>query len=113
MNYYGKGICLAVMFLFVGAGVVSNVTGVDSHHEVLIYVDGNLCSGGIIYVDDDYDSSTPGWGVDHFDNIQDGIDAASDGDTVFVYSGTYYENPFIEKSINLIGDLSFAPQSDF
>jgi len=38
-------------------------------------------SGSIIYVDDEYDGSTPGWQTDHFNNIQDGIDAASENGT--------------------------------
>ena len=36
--------------------------------------------------------------------IQDAIDNASDDDTVFVYSGIYYENIIIDKSINLMGE---------
>ena len=43
------------------------------------------CRGDILpkfYVDDNYDSSTPGWQVDHFDSIQDAIDASSDGDRI-------------------------------
>jgi len=54
--------------------------------------------GNIIYVDDD-------GGVD-FTKIQDAIDNAKNGDTVFVYSGTYYENIIFygDKSINLIGE---------
>ncbi|MCJ7572497.1 MAG: right-handed parallel beta-helix repeat-containing protein [Candidatus Thermoplasmatota archaeon] len=56
-------------------------------------------------MDDDYNSLTPGWGVDHFNKIQDGINAASDGDTVYVYNGIFYEkNVLIKKSIKLIGE---------
>jgi len=39
----------------------------------------------------------------NYTTIHDAIDNASDGDTVFVYSGTYYENVVIDNSINLIG----------
>ncbi len=51
----------------------------------------------IIYVDDDYDSSTPGWQVDHFDSIQDGIDAVEENGTIYVYNGIYYEGVVINK----------------
>ena len=58
----------------------------------------------IVYVDDDYTSSTPGWQYDHFDVIQDGIDAVAFGGTAYVYNGIYYENVIIHKTINLIGE---------
>lgn len=53
------------------------------------------------YVDDDYDSSTPGWGVDHFSHIQDAVDAANDGDTIYVYTGTYHESVEVTETDNL------------
>jgi len=40
----------------------------------------------------------------NYSSIQEAIDAASPDDTIFVYSGIYYENIAINKSIILIGD---------
>ncbi|EMR74686.1 nitrous oxidase accessory protein [Thermoplasmatales archaeon SCGC AB-540-F20] len=57
-----------------------------------------------VYVDDDYDSGTPGWGITHFDNIQDGIDAVSADGTVHVNNGLYSENVIADKSTNLVGE---------
>jgi len=42
-----------------------------------------------VWVDDDYDATTPGWGTTHFDKIQDGIDAVATGGTVHVADGNY------------------------
>lgn len=51
----------------------------------------------IIYVDDD--------GGADYTRIQDAIDNSSDGDTIYVYNGIYYENIIIEgKSIILVGE---------
>ena len=53
-------------------------------------------------MDDNFDSSTPGWGVDHFGKIQDGIDAVS-GSTVHVAAGTYYENIVLKNGVEVLG----------
>jgi len=39
-----------------------------------------------------------------FSRIQDAINAASSGDTIFVHDGTYYEHLTIGKSISLVGE---------
>jgi len=57
-----------------------------------------------VWVDDDFSESTPGWQIDHFDQIQEGINAASENGTIYVYNGTYNENVNIQKSIRLIGE---------
>jgi parallel beta-helix repeat protein len=65
----------------------------------------NITSEGItLYVDDDFNESTPGWNVTHFNIIKDAINASSDNDTVFVHNGTYFENIGIAKSIDLVGE---------
>ncbi len=45
-----------------------------------------------------------GSGPDNYTSIQDAINNASNGDTIFVYSGRYYEDIYIWKNINLIGE---------
>jgi len=45
-----------------------------------------------------------GSGMGNYSSIQDALDLASDGDTVFVYPGVYNENIFINTSLHLIGD---------
>lgn len=45
-----------------------------------------------------------GSGPGNYSNIQDAINDASNGYTIFVYKGTYYEDIGISKSINLIGE---------
>jgi parallel beta-helix repeat protein len=55
-----------------------------------------LTKGNILYVG--------GSGPNNYTKIQDAIDNASVGDTVFVFSGTYYEYIVIDKSVNLIGE---------
>ncbi|MHC4805577.1 MAG: right-handed parallel beta-helix repeat-containing protein, partial [Planctomycetota bacterium] len=55
-----------------------------------------------VWVDDDFDNSTPGWGTTHFATIQDGIDAVA-GSTVYIAAGTYAENLVINKQLILQG----------
>jgi len=45
-----------------------------------------------------------GTGPGNYTNIQDAINDSTDGDTVFVFSGIYYESIIVNKSIDLIGE---------
>ncbi|MCD4746332.1 MAG: right-handed parallel beta-helix repeat-containing protein, partial [Bacteroidales bacterium] len=58
----------------------------------------------VVFVDDDYDENTPGWGYDHFAIIQNGISFVSFGGTVNVANGVYFENINIGKQISLFGE---------
>src|SRR5436190_741494 len=80
-------------------------------------VKGNLNAAlvaGAIYVDDSWVGTTPGtdpdgagpatnFGVDAFDKIQDGVNAATSGGTVYVYAGTYNEDVTINQPLSLLG----------
>ena len=41
---------------------------------------------------------------DNYETIQEAIDAAESGDTIYVRNGTYYENIFINKTVSLVGE---------
>jgi parallel beta-helix repeat protein len=58
----------------------------------------------LVFVDDDYNSSTPGWGYNHFNTIQDGTNAVETNGTVLVSNGTYAESILINKSLDLLGE---------
>ena len=44
------------------------------------------------------------WAVYPGDSIQDAIDGAGEGDTIYVHAGTYVENVDVDKRVTLIGD---------
>lgn len=43
-----------------------------------------------------------GTGENNFSSIQEAINNSTDGDFIFVYNGTYFENLIIDKSIRLV-----------
>jgi parallel beta-helix repeat protein len=56
------------------------------------------------WVDDDYNETTQGWRVNHFDKIQYGINAVTDGGTVHVAHGSYYESVVVNRTVILAGE---------
>jgi parallel beta-helix repeat protein len=63
-----------------------------------------------LYVDDDFNSTTPGWNVTHFSRVQDAIDIAVNKDRIKVYEGVYYEHLCIEKPLTLEGNINGDPK---
>ena len=88
-----KNILLAfgITFLFLGTCINPSVA-TDNIKKSFI----SIYSGKTLFVG--------GSGEDNYTKIQDAVDNASDGDTVFVYSGIYFENVIVNTSINLIGE---------
>ena len=98
-DVFRKGMVLGIIVLFLGASVVPSISGailgfdsVESNKTMSTLQRGTLYVGG--------------GGPNNYTKIQDAIDDAEDGDTVFVYndSSPYYENVAVNKSITLIGE---------
>jgi nitrous oxidase accessory protein len=49
---------------------------------------------------------------DDFPTIQEAVNAADVGDTIFVKRGTYVENPIVNKSVSLVGENRDATVAD-
>jgi len=88
-----KGIVIIVIVLFVVISVFPSTGRQAVKQSSISTLDGNISYVG-------------GSGPGNYTRIQDAIDNASDGDTVFVYdeSSPYYENVVVDKFINLIGE---------
>jgi len=97
-----KGLVLGIIVIFVGAGVIPSMgeTIVERHgsQDNKTSFMGFTPRGNILYVGGD--------GEGNYTSIQEAINDASNGDTVFVFdnSSPYYENVIINKTINLIGE---------
>ena len=104
-NVFRKSLVIGIIILFVGASVGANVTTNVGSEKIELELR-NLSTStrqNIVYVNNDYNETTPTWNVTHFDNIQAGVNAVNEHGTVYVCNGTYYENVVIDKPLNLTG----------
>jgi len=87
-----KWLAVGIILLFIGTTIIS-ACGQQIEKSSL-----RMSRGNILYVG--------GSGPGNYTRIQDAIDNASEGDTVFVYddSSPYVENIIIRSSIDLIGE---------
>lgn len=87
-----KLLAFAIIFLFIGSNLVSGLN-IQLKNTTIPLIN---TRGNTLYVG--------GSGPNNYSSIQDAIDDAVDGDTVFVFNGTYHEDIDVDKSINLIGE---------
>jgi nitrous oxidase accessory protein len=93
MNKYpliGKCLAVGIILLFIGTAIIPT-SGQKTEKLSL-----PMSRGNTLYVG--------GSGPGNYTKIQDAVDNASTGDTVFVYRGVYYENIIVNKSISLMGE---------
>ena len=85
------GICVVAVCLFVCVSYSSALNG-----QKIEKVSSLMFRGNTLYVG--------GSGPGNYSSIQDAVNASSDGDTVFVFQGSYYGKVVINKSISLLGE---------
>jgi len=77
------------------------ITSQTEGKDILLSSNANV---QIIYVDDNYNQSTPGWNVTRFATVRAGLRAVPEHGVLYVYNGTYNENCLVvNKSISLVG----------
>ena len=95
-KYIKRNIVLAVSIIIFISIIASTASGsnkiLPGKNDTII----NQSRGATLYVG--------GSGPGNYTSIISAINNASNGDTVYVYSGTYFEHLTIDKSISLIGE---------
>jgi len=96
MNKRILSIGLAILMIFSISIPISFGTKVELKNNNINPSFSGFINSNTLYVGGD--------GPGNYTKIQDAINDANFGDTVFVFNGTYYENIVVNKSINLIGE---------
>lgn len=96
-----------MLFTILLISLIVNLSSVNGL-EIQINKDNTVKSEELIVFDNDIfvdDNRPPGWYDEfHVKTISEGIANASEGDTIYVYNGTYYETIVINKSVYLVGE---------
>jgi len=97
---YQAIITFIIASLFIVTGSANVITGIQKDAEQVTSE-----RGSTIYVDDDNTAGPWDGTIDHpYQYVQDGIDYASEGDTVYVFNGYYVENVVVSKPLGIIGE---------
>ena len=99
-----RALVIGMVIMFIGAsslpGLAANVKIKNTQTKSM-----PLMNRDIIYVDDDNTAGPwDGTQAHPYQYIQDGIDNANAGDTIYVFNGTYTEDVYINKAVDLVGE---------
>jgi len=89
-NPIKKGLAVGIILLFIGTAII------PSSGQKIEKLSSPASRGNWLYVG--------GSGPGNYTTIQDAINDSSDGDTVFVFHGSYYGKVVINKSISVLGE---------
>jgi parallel beta-helix repeat protein len=94
-----KYLTIGIILLFIGTATIPSSGQKIEKLSLPTFI------GKTIYVDDNNTEGPWNGTLEHpYRTIQDGVNAAVNGDTVFVFDGIYYESVIVRKSINLFGE---------
>jgi len=102
-----KGLAIVIILLFVGMVSPSRADDDLNVHSInkQIYSKINMFTNHTLYVDDNNTEGPWDGTIEHpYQYINDATKNATEGDTVFVFSGTYNEQVYMETSVQLIGE---------
>jgi len=94
MNKKSLTLLITILFLLTDLSVITTTaTQAETTNAETIYVD-----------DDNIEGPWHGTMEYPYQHIEDAIKNATDGDTIYVFNGTYYENIFINKVLLITGE---------
>jgi parallel beta-helix repeat protein len=106
-----KIIVILIFTGFLSSSAIANVNNPDFDLNVLNFEEETTSFHSYyipladIYVDDDNTQGPWDGTLQHpYKHIQDGIDSSVNGDVIFVFNGTYYEQLDVTKSVKIIGE---------
>ena len=71
---------------------------------LLYFITITVSADNPVFVDDDFNDTTPGWNITHFNNIQNGINNIEENETLYINNGTYSGDIIVNKTIMITGE---------
>lgn len=91
INYHNKkGFAIGIILLFIGPGIIPSIAQNIEKPSL------TTSSGNWLYVG--------GSGLGNYSRIQDAINSANNGDTIYVYKGNYLEHIMVDRELAIIGE---------